>query len=107
MTYGNKPGRGGGYRGSGRGSGRTNGRGNGRSNRNNNRDNKEQKDELKFCPFQEGRKQVTYDTVVEHIYGLIRKNYKYGNDCVMYLRTGDMGQCGEKPKRDIAKYVDA
>ena len=51
------------------------------------------KNKLKFCPFQEGCKQVTYDTVVDDIYGLIKKNYKIDSDCVMFLHTGSMNQC--------------
>ena len=108
MGFGNRSGRGGGYRGSGRGSGRTNGRG-GRGNSSTNRsknNNEQQKDEILFCPFQEGKKQVTYDTVKEKILGIIKKNYKYGNDLVKYINTEDINQVGEKPKRELAELTD-
>ena len=107
MVYGNRQGRGNGYRNSGCGSGRSGGRGgrNGYNGNNKPKNSNEQKDEMKFCPVQEGKKHVTYSTVVDHIYGIIKKNYKHGNDFVKYLRTGDEDQCGNVPTRKIASQV--
>ena len=108
MPYGNKPGPGGGYCGSGRGSGRTNGHSSGsRSGRGSSGNNKEQQGEMKFCPFQEGRKQVTYHSMKEHIYGIIKKNYKYGIDSVMFLHTGNRDQCETKPVQVITDLNNA